>query len=279
MIRGTLVFAWAVLMSFVGGCANQFLLIPTTEPLTVTGATRRTVAFGASKVLDVWTTRSAAVMSEPQAYVLRFCGNGERAEYALEIEREEWRRLPVEIWAVNYPGFGHSTGPASLTAIPPAALAAFDELVGHAHGKPIFVSGFSMGTTAALYLAARHPIAGMLLHNPPPLRQLILGRYGWWNLWILAGAIAAQVPSDLDNLKNARLVTVPAVFVLSGGDETVPPSYQRKVVDAYVGPKQVVTADGANHNTPLTPAIEFALQVQLEWLWSAAFPETQPVHR
>jgi pimeloyl-ACP methyl ester carboxylesterase len=211
--------------------------------------------------------------------VLRFCGNGERAEYAVEVEREEWRGLPVEIWAVNYPGFGQSTGPAALAAIPPAALAAYDELVGHARGKPIFVSGFSMGTTAALYLAAHHPVAGMLLHNPPPLRQLILGRYGWWNLWILAGAIAAQVPTDLDSLKNARLITVPAVFVLSGGDTTVPPFYQRKVVDAYAGPKQVVIADGANHNTPITPETEFALQVQLEWLWSAAFPATQPVVR
>ena len=27
-----------------------------------------------------------------------------------------------------------------------------------------------------------------MLHNPPPLRQLILGRFGWWNLWLLCDA-------------------------------------------------------------------------------------------
>jgi len=42
---------------------------------------------------------------------------------------------------------------------------------------------------AALSVAARRPVAGLVLQNPPPLRQLIMGHYGWWNLWLVAGAV------------------------------------------------------------------------------------------
>jgi pimeloyl-ACP methyl ester carboxylesterase len=125
-----------------------------------------------------------------------------------------------------------------------------------------------MGTTAALYLAAHHSFAGMVLHNPPPLRKLIMCRYGWWNLWILAGIVSAQVPSDLDSLKNAQQVTVPAVFIISGRDSLVPPVYQRQVADAYAGPKRLIVAEAAKHNTPLSSQARLELHEQLQWLWS-----------
>jgi len=34
--------------------------------------------------------------------------------------------------------------------------------------------------------------ADLILTNPPPLRQLIMGHYGWWNLW-LAAAPQAEI--------------------------------------------------------------------------------------
>jgi pimeloyl-ACP methyl ester carboxylesterase len=150
------------------------------------------------------------------------------------------------------------------------ALAAYDALRREHPDKPIFVSGFSMGTTASLYLAVHRPVTGLLLHNPPPLRQVIMGRYGWWNLWLLAGPIALQIPADLDSLANARQLKVPAVFVISGNDEVVPPAYQRKVADAYAGPKQIITAQAASHNTPFTEETETQVREQINWLWAEA---------
>jgi pimeloyl-ACP methyl ester carboxylesterase len=264
---------WMFLMLFLSGCVDRILLFPSTDPIALPSARRVEVQLSAHKMLEVWTALSpAAAHSTPQACVLRFGGNAERAEHALEIEQEEWRDLPVEIWAVNYPGFGQSTGPVQMSAIPPAALAAYDALRQAHPGRPIILSGFSVGTTAALHVAANRPAAGMLLHNPPPLRQLILGQYGWWNLWLLAGAVAAQVPADLDSLKNAKRIHVPAVFILSGSDEVVPPAYQQKVVDAYAGEKRVIHADDATHNTPFTPKVEKELSSQLRWLWEKVLP-------
>src|SRR5437899_673838 len=76
----------------------------------------------------------------------------------------------VEIWAVNYPGFGGSSGPAQLRLIPSAALAAFDALQSKAGTRPIIVFGTSLGATVALHVAAHRNVHGIVLHNPPPLR-------------------------------------------------------------------------------------------------------------
>ncbi len=155
---------------------------------------------------------------------------------------------------MNYPGYGQSDGPATLGAIPATALATYDELLRHARGRPIMISGSSLGTTAALWVASQRPIAGMILQNPPPLQRMILQEYGWWNLWLVAGPIAMQVPGELNSLSIAPRVKGPAVFVLAAQDRTVPPQYQQQVVAAYAGEKRVVNIAEADHNSPIIGA-------------------------
>jgi hypothetical protein len=214
------------------GCADGLLLYPSRDPLE-TRAARKVVGFEGGD-LELWTFRTPASLGKgPEFYVLSFIGNGDRAERWSVVEAESWGPRPAEVWAVNYPGFGGSSGSAYLSRIPGSALAAFDEMKKVAGGRPIFVSGNSLGTAAALYVAANRSVDGVVLRNPPPLRSLILGRYGWWNLWIAAGIIALQVPSELDSLDNGARVRAPAVFVLSSNDQTVPPDYQQDVVDVY----------------------------------------------
>ena len=104
------------------------------------------------------------------------------------------------------------------------------------------------------------------MHNPPALRQLILGQYGWWNLWLLAGPVAAQIPSDLDSVANARAVHAPAIFLLAEQDEIVASRFQRLVVDAYAGEKRVISLRGAYHNSPIEGAGLADLYKALDWL-------------
>src|SRR5438270_6826000 len=93
---------------------------------------------------------------------------------------------------MNYPGFGGSSGPAQIARLGPAALTAFDELQKVAGNRPIIVFGASLGTTTALHIAAERKIAGLILHNAPALRQIILRQFGWWNLWLFAGPMAQK---------------------------------------------------------------------------------------
>jgi pimeloyl-ACP methyl ester carboxylesterase len=253
-----------------GGCVDRIILYPSTQTIAAPGAQRRLVA-ASSGVVEVWVKRSAGVRgAEPGGFVLQFAGNATRAEQAAEAGAEIWRDWPVEVWSMNYPGYGGSTGPARLRAIPPAALAVYDQIAKAANGKPVFVLGNSLGTTAALHVAANRPVAGLVLKNPPAVRQMILGEYGWWNLWVLAGLGAASVPSELNSVANGRRVRVPAVFVLADGDHVVPPKYQQKVFAGYAGEKRAVVLEGADHNTPLEDGELQLLRDAMRWLWETS---------
>ena len=222
----------------------------------------------------MWTAKSRRAQEQGRAdlYVLRFYGNADRAERWVAAEADMWNDRAVEIWGMNYPGFGGSTGPAQLSRIGPAALAAFDELKRQAVDRPIVLFGASIGATAALHVAAsrRAGIAGLILHNPPPLRQMILRQFGWWNLWLLAGPIALQIPRDLDSTENARTIHARAIFLLAERDEIVAPRFHRLVVDAYGGEKRVITLHGAYHNDPIEGAGLADLNNGLDWLLAKA---------
>ncbi len=249
---------------------DRLLLFPTTEPIASIGATRLFIPFDGGQ-LETWVGRSRGGRpgDAPDAYVLRFYGNADRADPNVGEEALEWTSPPVvEFHGVNYPGYGASTGPVGLGRIGPAALAAFDALQPSAGGRPILVFGTSIGTTAALHVAAHRPVAGVILQNPPPLRQIVLWQYGWWNLWLLAGPVALGIPAALDSLANARAVHAPGVFLLAGNDEIVAPRFQRLVVDAYAGEKRVVPLPGASHNSPLDSPARAELHRAVAWLLS-----------
>jgi hypothetical protein len=95
---------------------------------------------------------------------------------------------------------------------------------------------------------------------------MILHRFGWWNLWLLAGPVALQIPKDLDSIANAKAIHAPAIFLLAEKDEVVPPRYHRLVVDAYAGEKRVISLGGAYHNDPIEGTALAELNNALDWM-------------
>lgn len=251
----------------VGNLPDHLILFPSSNPIDPKGAVRKTVPFEDGQ-LELWTARSRLVekSGRPEIYVLRFYGNADRAERWVALEAEMWNERAVEIWGVNYPGFGGSTGPARLKRIAPAALTAFDALRSEAAESPIVIFAASIGTTPALHIATQRPVAGLVLHNPPALRQIILYQHGWWNLWLLAGPVAAQIPRELDSIGNAKAVHAPAIFLLAEQDEIVAPRFQQLVVNAYAGEKRIIHLRGAHHNDSIGGAALTQLYGDLDWL-------------
>jgi pimeloyl-ACP methyl ester carboxylesterase len=289
---------------FFGHLADHLILFPTSAPIDAGGAVRKTIPFENGE-LEIWTAQSQQAQQNGRAdfFILRFYGNADRADRWAAAEAAMWNDRAVEIWGMNYPGFGGSTGPARLSRIGPAALAAFDELQHQAMSKnivesavpsgsslnpalrtvqatarPIVVFGTSIGATAALHLAASRPsgIAGLILQNPPPIREMVLRQFGWWNLWLLAGPVALQIPRDLDSIANAKAIHAPAIFVLSENDEIVAPRFHRFVVDAYAGEKRVIAVRNAYHNDPIEGIALADLNEALGWLLAKASSPRSP---
>jgi hypothetical protein len=297
--------AYVIVMSF-GHLADHLILFPTRTSINAGTAVRRTIPFENGE-LEIWTAQSRRAQQQNGAdlFILRFYGNADRADRWAALEAAMWNDRAVEIWGMNYPGFGGSTGPARLARIAPAATAAFDELQRHAasknavesavpsgsssnpalgtslrhsappaqapHATPtIVLFGTSIGATAALHVAASRPreIAGLILHNPPPLREVILRQFGWWNLWLLAGPVALQIPRDLDSIANAKAARTPAIFLLAERDEIVAPRFHHLVVQAYAGEKRIIELRGAHHNDPIEGTALADLNDALGWLLS-----------
>jgi uncharacterized protein len=260
---------------FFGHLPDHLILFPTTAPIDANGAVRKMLPFQSGQ-LEVWTAKSRLAQQKGGAdiYVLRFYGNADRADRWAAAEAEMWNDRAVEVWGMNYPGFGKSTGPARLSRIGPAALTAFDELKRNAADWPVVVFGTSIGATPVLNVAAHRRVAGLILHNPVPLREIILRRFGWWNLWLLAGPVALQIPADLDSISNAKAIHAPAIFLLAEQDEVIPPRYHKLVVDAYAGEKRVISLHGAYHNDPIESVGLADFYRALDWL----LPRTNSSH-
>jgi fermentation-respiration switch protein FrsA (DUF1100 family) len=258
-----------VLVILFGRLPDRFLLHPSVAPIKAAGAERRELVVGAGR-LEFWVARSPGGRSRgPEAIVLEFCGNGTRAEHIAAYRATLWGDRPVEVWVMNHPGYGGSTGPARLSALPDAALAAYDHAKAIAGDRPLLLAGNSLGTTLALHAAASRTPAGLVLINPPPLRRLLMSRYGWWNGWLLAVPVSLGVPPELDSVANASRVTAPALFVQSTRDTLVPPPYQDRVISAYAGPKTVVRVD-AGHVDHFPPGAEPAVRAAFAALYDRA---------
>ncbi len=265
------VLAVYVLTMSCGRPADRVILFPPQGHINA-GRAQRIVINPQGRDLEIWTARSPGLSSgaEPEAYVLEFTGNATRAEQIAQYVADRWKDHAVEVWVMNYPGYGGSAGGAHLALIPPAALAAYDELAVRAAGKAIFVEANSLGTTAALYVAANRKVVGAVLQNPPPLRNLIMGKYGWWNAWLVALPVSLSIPKELDSIANAKNVHVPAVFLLADHDEVVSPKYQKLVVDAYAGENQIIPLNGATHNSSVQGDADKQLHEAIGGLWRKA---------
>lgn len=277
-VRVTLMSLLAAVVFFdVFGCnANVLVLGWNNERIDPQGAARKAVVVQ-GKSVEVWVSRSPGAQGrEPRAFLLLFVGKMDRADRWVAAVAASWRDKPVEVWSMNYPGSGGSEGPVSIDRVAPDALAVYDSLRREAGSRPIFIQGNSFGTTAALCVAAQRPVRALFLHNPPPLRQLILGEYSWWNFGLISRHIAAEVPPELDSIANAARSSAPAVFVFAEADEVVPHPYHLMVYNAYSGPKSAILIPHGHHNDPLRRETVEQLAIERDRLWQQAIVEHSP---
>src|SRR3982751_481386 len=123
-----------------GNLADRLILFPSRSPINAGSATRTFIPFERGE-LEIWTAQSdlAQRSGRVDAFVLRFYGNADRADRWVALEADAFDRRAIEVWGVNYPGFGRSTGPARLSRLASSAVTAFDALKAKAGDRPIIV--------------------------------------------------------------------------------------------------------------------------------------------
>ncbi|MGZ5285696.1 MAG: alpha/beta hydrolase, partial [Flavisolibacter sp.] len=71
-----------------------------------------------------------------------------------------------ELWMIDYPGFGKSTGKRTEQTLYAQASLLYDLLPGNPADSNIIIYGKSIGTGLAAYLASQHPCKRLILETP-----------------------------------------------------------------------------------------------------------------
>jgi alpha-beta hydrolase superfamily lysophospholipase len=158
---------------------------------------------------------------------------------------ERWRKLGFSVLAVDYRGFGKSSGSAPTEAFAyDDAVAAWDYLAKLAPGKPRYIVGHSLGGAIAVELARRRPdAAGLVLEATFTSVRDMVDQSPWGFLPV--GLILTQ---KFDALSKIGEVKMPVLVTHGTRDSIVPFAMGERLYDAARAPKKFIKVEGAGHH-------------------------------
>src|SRR5688572_6597306 len=187
------------------------------------GWQRTTEAAGAAQVLIVHGNAGSAL---------------DRADFARALQCAG----PMNVFILEYPGYGDRLGKPSQASLLEAAREAFQLLT---NSRPLYIVGESLGTGVAAYLAGSFPeaVRGLLLFCP--YNNLTdVARYHTMRLVPVSLLLRDRFPSD-QWLQNYR---GPVGILVAIEDRVVPARFGRRLYDSYGGPKKLWEIPNAGHN-------------------------------
>jgi uncharacterized protein len=174
--------------------------------------------------------------------ILYFHGNGGAlaGRARLFAEMAHWG---VGVLAVGYPGYGGNSGSPTEEAIHSAAQANYDWLIKQGiDPKQIVITAHSMGTGAAVPLAAKNRAAGLILESPFTSLAEVAQR----QMWMFP--VKQFVLDPFDSADHIRDVHMPIVWMHGTADQLVPYTMGQKLFDKIAGPKCYLRIDGGDHD-------------------------------
>jgi len=184
-------------------------------------------------------TITAFYLPNPQArYTLLFShGNAEdigQVMYSLQ----PFYDAGFSIMAYEYRGYGTSSGKPSENGVYGDANAAYDYVTQELHlpSNQIIAMGRSLGSAAAIHLAATRPVAGLIVEAPFLSAFRVLTR-------------VQILPWDkFNNAREIRKVHVPVLIVHGTADQVVPFWHGHRLYELANQPKTFMPVENAGHN-------------------------------
>lgn len=240
LILAAVVLAWAA--KFWGAALQRHL---TYYPKRA--AESELLALAASSRFEPWRAGSELIGWKrpgtgggPSALV--FHGNSGYALHRDDLAATlESARPDLDVYVLEYPGYGARDGSPSEPAFLAAALEAIAAIPGNP--KPVIV-GESLGTAVACQVARAVPerISGILLVTPfDSLAGVGKVHYPYLPARLL-------MADRFDSVAALSTYDGPSVIFLAGDDTITPPELGRRLHAAHRGPKRIREFPGAGHN-------------------------------
>lgn len=253
-------------MSWLAALTDRLVLMPTTHPIKTDILQRETVAVRDGD-LEIWTAHVTCEQPLAKLLVIKFPGTGGRAENSSARPANHWSGIDSVVWTVNPFGYGQSCGKATLQRYPEMVEAVAQAAKDRYPERRVVVTGNSLGAISALAFSATNQVAGVILRNPVPLSHMISRRpkYVVPSLG-MSYFVAAQIPDELDAVKNAKRSSAPCLIVSAQKDRVVPVQFQKLVIDNYSGVTKVLKLPNEDHHDPIPNSLEDGYLELLDWM-------------
>ncbi len=232
------------------------------ESVGLTGVAAIEVTTEDGELLDAWW----APPPEPERGVVLFL-HGTPSTLADTVWRlPDLQKSGFGVMAIDYRGYGASTGVPSEEGMRADARAAFDWIRGAAPGSKIAVFGESLGTGPAVALARDRKVAGVLLNAPyASVRRLFELRapplpYRW------------LMRDQFDSEALIGEIGVPLMILHGTADPNIPIAEARRLYAAAQEPKIMIEVEGAGHIAAYDGAGE-ARALEALASWTAPTPQ------
>ncbi|MFO1327012.1 MAG: alpha/beta fold hydrolase [Rubrivivax sp.] len=176
----------------------------------------------------------------PRALVFYLHGNAGNLQ-SWFVNADFWRRANVDLFMIDYRGYGKSTGRISSQAQLEADVrAAWAAVAPEYAGRPVVVFGRSVGTGLASTLAAElQPALTVLVSPYTSLRALAAEHYPW----VPTALLRYRLASD----EALARVRTPVLLLHGAEDRLIPPSHSQALA-ARAPQAQLHLVPGAGHN-------------------------------
>jgi pimeloyl-ACP methyl ester carboxylesterase len=175
----------------------------------------------------------------PEA-VIYFGGNAEEVSRSLPILADAFPER--SLYAMNYRGYGGSTGKPSEAAIISDALRLFDRV--HADHPRIVVIGRSLGSGVAIHVASERPVERLVLVTPyDSLLNVAATQFRYFPLsWLML--------DKFESWRYAPKVTCSTQLIVAQNDEVIPLASSEALYQHLPHSLATLTIiPGVNHNS------------------------------
>jgi hypothetical protein len=182
------------------------------------------------------------IRAEGKLALLYFHGNGGNISHRLERVKSLVEALGLDVFLVDYRGYGRSTGTPSEKGLYEDGETVHRAAVerGFAPGR-VVLFGESLGCAVAIELALRRNCRALILETP------------FLSVPAMAKAVYPFLPRFLvrtryDNEAKIASVAAPKLIVQAERDGIVPPSHAPRLMELAPEPKEFYSIRGATHN-------------------------------
>ncbi|MEM6464173.1 MAG: alpha/beta hydrolase [Pseudomonadota bacterium] len=146
-----------------------------------------------------------------------------------------------EVLAVNYRGYGPSSGSPSAKALFDDAILAYDHVAAQSDAGLVAV-GFSIGASVAVDLASNRQLNGLVLVTPfDSMEELAAGHYPFL-------PVRSLLRHHMDTAATLRDLDLPVAIMTAGRDTVVPAARSAPVRKAAADLRSDIAIEDAGHN-------------------------------